>query len=340
MTTKAPGSVHERSAEDQERPQAEVPPLPGVGKTVSVIGVPFSRGQPRNGAESGVGIVRAGGLLNPITSLGYQVDDCGDLQVDNEKKATDTFQHVKNPRSVGAANKLLCETVSDRSKKGNFCLVIGGDHSIAIGSISGRLAVDPNLCILWIDAHADINTPETSPTGNIHGMPISFFSHVGSSTTLPGFEWLVDDTHTKRFPGFDRLAYIGLRDVDEVEKTILKQHNIKSFSMMEVDRLGIGKVMELALKHINPDGDRPLHVSFDVDALDPTVTPATGTPVPGGLTIREGRYILEAAYATGNFKSLDVVEVNPVIAASAADADLTAHNTIYLIRSALGYTFV
>lgn len=175
-----------------------------------------------------------------------------------------------------------------------------------MGTISGVLSAHPEACVVWVDAHADINTPQTSTSGNIHGMPLAFL--LGIAGELPKaqsgpqpFSWI------KPVLRPERLVYIGLRDVDEGEKKILREHKIRAFSMHEVDRFGIGRVVELALAHVNPNGDRPIHLSFDVDALDPSVAPSTGTPVRGGLTFREGHYICEAIAETGLLVGLDIM---------------------------------
>lgn len=175
-----------------------------------------------------------------------------------------------------------------------------------MGTISGVMRAHPDAVVVWVDAHGDINTPETSTSGNIHGMPVSFL--LGIAGELPKvesgpqpFSWV------KPVLRPDRLVYIGLRDVDDGEKKILREHNIRAYSMHEVDKYGIGRVVELALAHVNPDGTRPIHLSFDVDALDPTVAPSTGTPVRGGLTFREGHYICEAIAETGLLVGLDIM---------------------------------
>lgn len=154
--------------------------------------------------------------------------------------------------------------------------------------------------MVWIDAHADINTIETTGTGNMHGMPVSFLLGINKNP-IPGFDWI------RPILTPDRLVYIGLRDVDQGEKRILNEYGIKAFSMHEVDRYGIGEVVKMALDHVNPNRDKPIHMSFDVDALDPSVAPSTGTPVRGGLTFREGHYICEAIHETGLLVAFDIV---------------------------------
>lgn len=188
------------------------------------------------------------------------------------------------------------------------------------------VSAHPEACLIWIDAHADINTISTTESGNLHGMPVSFLlglntpdqiqalsaPSASSNQTEPApFSWIEPGKLTP-----DRLVYIGLRDLDQGERRILKELKIKCFTMHDVDKYGIGRVMELALDHVNPGRDRPIHLSFDVDALDPTVAPSTGTPVRGGLTFREGHYICEAVYETGLLVALDIM-VRTVLPCSA-----------------------
>lgn len=201
----------------------------------------------------------------------------------------------------------------------------------------------PTACVIWIDAHADINTPSTTDSGNIHGMPVAFL--LGIAGSVPEFNWV------KPVLKANKLVYIGLRDVDAGEKRILKENGIKAFSMHEVDRYGIGKVVEMALDAVNPNRDLPIHLSFDVDALDPSVAPSTGTPVRGGLTFREGHYICEAIHETGLLVAFDLMvqsylpcdhhyliglqEVNPSLADEESVKQTVAVGCS-LVRSALG----
>lgn len=178
----------------------------------------------------------------------------------------------------------------------------------------------------------DINGVDDTESGNLHGCPLSWA--VGVSRIVEGFEWISKAQQPRLHPS--RLVYIGLRDVDDAEKRILKEHNIKAFSMHHVDKYGIGKVVEMALDHVNPDRNRPIHLSYDVDALDPSVVPATGTPVRGGLTFREGHYICEALYETGLVVAMDCVEVNPDLSTKKEDLDLTIRTGMSLIRAAFG----
>ena len=270
---------------------------------------------------------------------------------------------MHNPLSVSAVTKKLSAQVYEHAAAGRLTLTLGGDHSIAIGSISGaakaiRERLGRSMNVIWVDAHADINTPETSGSGSIHGMPCAFLT--GIANPDPIFSWIKELCHEGSTIEANRLVYIGLRDVDIPEKQILRKYNIKAFSMHDVDRWGIGRCMEMALEYLagfdRPDlkavrgeervgggyiyeGLGPTYLSFDVDALDPMWAPSTGTPVRGGLTLREGDFICECLHATGALVGMDLVEVNPTAPGYTADspgAEATIRAGCSLIRCALG----
>lgn len=245
---------------------------------------------------------------------------------------------LKNPRTVSAVASSVADTVASISKQGKLPLTLGGDHSLGLGTVMGTLRSHPDAALIWVDAHADINTPETSPSGNLHGLPVSFLLGLQGTQFEPFSSWVP----AKPLLRPESLVYIGLRDIDAGERKILKEHNIKCFTMHHVDKYGIGKVVEMALDHINRDSSRrhrPIHLSFDVDALDPSVAPSTGTPVRGGLTFREGHYICESLYDTGCLVGVDLMEVNPSLM-DKRDAEATVAVGCSLIRSALGETLL
>lgn len=250
-------------------------------KTIAVVGCPFSGGQSKIGVDRGpIHLVEAG-LITRLEELGWHVLFDGHHQFEEISAASDPpVGKLKNPRLVSR----VCESVAN-----------------AVGT-----HVRNDACVIWVDAHADINTAETTSSGNIHGMPVSFLLGLGEK--IPEYAWV------KPLLRPERLVYIGLRDLDAGEKRILRENNIKAFSMHEVDKYGIGRVMDMALDHVNPNRDLPIHLSFDVDALDPSVAPSTGTPVRGGLTFREGHYICEVIHETGLLVALDLMEVNPSLA--------------------------
>ncbi|RDB21199.1 Arginase [Hypsizygus marmoreus] len=301
-------------------------------KTATIVGCPFSGGQPRPGVDKGpIHLVEAG-LIDQIAELGWKVNFDGHHQFEEvDAKVDPPIGILKNPRLVSRVTEAVAQAVSSHARKGELPVTLGGDHSLAMGTISGTLSVYPETCVVWVDAHADINTAESTGSGNIHGMPVSFLLGIGSK--VPEFSWV------KPLLKAERLVYIGLRDVDAGEKRILRENNIKAFSMHEVDKYGIGKVVEMALDHVNPNRDLPIHLSFDVDALDPSVAPSTGTPVRGGLTFREGHYICEAIYETGLLVALDLMEVNPSLA-DPASVQQTLAVGCSLVRSALGETLL
>ncbi|KAF9566306.1 arginase [Agrocybe pediades] len=301
-------------------------------KTLAIVGCPFSGGQPKAGVDQGpIHLVQAG-LIPQLEDLGWKVIFDGHHQFEEINVAQDPpIGILKNPRMVSKVTKAVAQVVGEHASKGQIPVTLGGDHSLAMGTISGTLSEYPDACVVWIDAHADINTSETTESGNIHGMPVSFLLGLGSK--VEEFSWV------KPLLKPEQLVYIGLRDVDAGEKKILRDNNIKAFSMHEVDKYGIGKVVEMALDHVNPNRDKPIHLSFDVDALDPTVAPSTGTPVRGGLTFREGHYICEAIYETGLLVALDLMEVNPSLE-NEESVKQTVAVGCSLLRSALGETLL
>ena len=213
---------------------------------------------------------------------------------------------------------------------------MNSDHTIGAGSIAGLLKSHPDAGVLWIDAHADINTPTISPSGNMHGMPLAFLLQgLVSHSTIPGLEWMGEGPFLKK----ENLVYIGLRDVDSGERKLIRELGIRAFTMQDVDRFGIGKTMEMALDHLCGSNLRPIHMSYDIDAVDPVLAPSTGTTVRGGLTFREALYVAEAASESRSLVSLDMVEVNPSLVPGHGAA-ITVDMALLLISSALGNTIL
>lgn len=308
-------------------------------KELGVIAVGFSGGQTKQGVETGPQALISNGLLSELEDLGYKIyhDDVTHNYRDLIPTNDPDFRGMKNPLAVSAVTQKLSQQIYAHAKEGRCVLTLGGDHSIAIGTISGsakaiRERLDKDLAVFWIDAHCDINTPETSESGNIHGMPLSFLSGLAREERKDVFGWLDE----KSFINLKKIVYIGLRDVDQGERKILREHGIKAFSMHDIDRYGIGKVMDMALEYVGKDS--PIHLSFDVDALDPMWAPSTGTPVRGGLTIREGDFIAECINESGNLVSIDLVEVNPALESGTNDTGKyqTIRSACSLVRCALG----
>ncbi|OWT42941.1 arginase [Pochonia chlamydosporia 170] len=309
---------------------------------LGVVAVGFSKGQPKAGVDAGPEALIESGLLTQISDeLGYKLH--GDMTVRKYEElmpASDPdHRGMKNPLTTSAVNRKISQQVYEHAKEGRLVLTLGGDHSVAIGTVTGsakavRERLNREIALIWVDAHADINRPEDSDSGNIHGMPVAFASGLAKDDKEEYFGWIKDDM----LLNVKKLVYIGLRDVDKAEKKILRDNGIKAFSMFDVDRYGIGRVVEMALAYIG--ADTPIHLSFDVDALDPMWAPSTGTPVRGGLTLREGDYICEAVHQTGSLVAIDLVEVNPSLAATEAGAQETVRAGCSLVRCALGETLL
>lgn len=280
------------------------------------------------------------GLVNQLKEdLEYEIfyDDQVHVYTDLMPKEDPDYRGMKKPRAVCAVTKELSNQVYTHAKEGRFVLTLGGDHSIAIGTISGtakamRERLGRDIGVIWVDAHADINTPEVSDSGNIHGMPLAYLTGLASDKPDAPFGWLNDEQRISP----KKLVYIGLRDVDRAEKKILRENGIKAFSMHDIDRHGIGKVMDMALGWIG--SDTPIHLSFDIDALDPMWAPSTGTAVRGGLTLREGDFIAECVHGTGSLIALDLVEVNPSLEKQGAVDTVRAG--VSIVRCALGDTLL
>ncbi|KAJ5683817.1 Arginase [Penicillium maclennaniae] len=307
---------------------------------LGVVAVGFNGGQMKKGVEAApMALIESGLLTDLKEDLDYEVHHDNIVHYyENDIPAEDPdHRGMKKPRAVSAVTERLSSQVYEYAKDGKFVLTLGGDHSIAIGSVSGtakaiRERLGREMAVIWVDAHADINLPEMSPSGNIHGMPMAFLTRLAREDKRDIFGWLQDE----HIVSTRKLVYIGLRDVDRGEKKILRDHNIKAFSMHDIDRHGIGRVVEMALAHIG--NDTPIHLSFDVDALDPQWAPSTGTPVRGGLTLREGDFICECVHETGNLVAMDLVEVNPSLESVGAAETIRAGCS--LVRSALGDTLL
>lgn len=307
---------------------------------LGVVAVGFSGGQPKAGVDAApMALIEAGLIQQLEEDLEMKVTFDGQVHNYSELVPSEDPPHrnMKRPKFVSAVTEEVSNQVYNHAKDGKLVLTLGGDHSIAIGTISGtaraiRERLGREIAVIWVDAHADINTPETSESGNIHGMPVAFLTGLATEENESTFGWLKEHHRLST----KKLVYIGLRDIDKGEKKILREHGIKAFSMHDIDRHGIGKVMEMALGWIG--SDTPIHLSFDVDALDPMWAPSTGTPVRGGLTLREGDFIAECVAETGSLIALDLVEVNPSLDEHGASDTVRAGCSI--IRCALGDTLL
>ncbi|KAI5968176.1 CAR1 [Candida pseudojiufengensis] len=306
-------------------------------KKTNIILAPFSGGQPKGGVELGPEYIINAGFENQIKNLGWLTSISTPLKNSNfeiNKSDTKDKFNVKNSKIVSDCCKLIYETSLKTLEEGKLPLVLGGDHSIGTATVGASLKYNSNTCVLWVDAHADINTPKTTPSGNLHGCPLSFLLGLDSDSYPPEFSWVPQILKA------NKLVYIGLRDVDEGEKKILRENNIAAFTMYHIDKYGIGKVIDMALDKVNPERKDPIHLSYDVDAIDPSFVPATGTRVEGGLSLREGLFIAEEIANSGLLLSLDIVETNPMLAETEEHVLDTVSAACAIGRCALGQTLL
>ena len=295
---------------------------------VHVLGVPMDLGSGRRGVDMGPSAIRIAGLEDRLRELGHQVVDEGDLVIKNMEELKVGDVHARYLAEIARAAKLAAGKIERIMAKGHFPLVLGGDHSISVGTVSGIAAFcrarRKKLGLLWIDAHGDINTPETSPSGNIHGMPVASLLGEGPDT-LTAIRGTAPKVNARN------VALVGIRSLDEGEKVRLKRHGVQVHTMSDIDRSGIHRIMKKALARVT-DGTDCVHVSFDLDAVDPTVAPGVGTPVKGGLDYREAHLIMELLHDSGVMTSLEMVEVNPIL----DDRNASGLFAVELVQSAFG----
>lgn len=280
---------------------------------VSIIGLPLNGGQKINGCDKTPEFYRKDDHFSRIRKIGWNVKDCGNLDFKRHwvrllKKKTDPKNvRINDCHQVGFFSQIIADKVCSEIKEGGFVLNVGGDHSIAFGTLAGVLKARPKTQIFWIDAHADCNTPNISPSGNLHGMPLG--GHLGAMNmyNLPGWKWFRSNLHHKN------VVFIGLRDLDRWEKCILRGLGMYVYTREDVTQKGIGFIMKECLEIISALEKQPIHLSFDIDAIDPQWAPSTGTISPGGLTYREARFICFALAKTGRLCSMDLAEINTQI---------------------------
>ncbi|HEX6617786.1 MAG TPA: arginase [Gemmatimonadales bacterium] len=295
---------------------------------VHVLGVPMDLGSGRRGVDMGPSAIRIAGLEPRLRELGHTVVDDGDVNIRNMEELKVGDVRARYLTEIARAAEVTCRKVDRIVSRGHFPLVLGGDHSIAVGTVSGIAAharrEGKRVGLLWVDAHGDINTPETSPSGNIHGMPVAALMGYGPEklTSIGGSFPKVDPSN---------VALVGIRSLDEGEKHRLKQTGIQVHTMSDIDRHGIHRVMKKALARVS-DGTDFVHVSFDLDAVDPTIAPGVGTPVKGGLDYREAHLIMELLHDSGVMTSLEMVEVNPILDQGNASAAFA----VELVQSGFG----
>ena len=300
----------------------------GTARQVTIIGAQLDLGQSRRGVDMGPSAIRYAGLEERLASLGIASSDRGNV-VTREPEALEVGDERARylPEILDACARLAA-TVSEAVTAGSTPLVLGGDHSVAMGTLSGLAAsAGKPGGVVWIDAHGDLNRPETSPSGNVHGMPLA------ASLGLAGERFAHDGL---TLPAVDpaRVAIVGVRSLDPDERDVVRSSGIRVFTMSEIDRIGIERAVTEALARVAGPGF--VHLSLDLDALDPKVAPGVGTPVRGGLTYREAHLACELIAESGLAGSLELVEVNPILDRE----NTTALTAVELVASALGKTIL
>lgn len=295
---------------------------------IAIIGAPLDLGQGRRGVDMGPSAVRVANLNSRVASLGYVVEDLGNVPVEQAEAWPEGDASAKYLPQIAAACDTLAAQVGQALSRGSVPLVLGGDHSVAVGTVSGvsRHFRERNQSagLIWLDAHADMNTPESSPSGNVHGMPLACILGMGPPelTDLFGYRPKVAPKNA---------VIVGLRDVDQLEKPHVRESGVRAFTMRDIDERGLRSVMEEAIRLVS-DGTAGFHLSLDMDFVDPLDAPGVGTPVRGGVTYREAHLAMEMLCDSGQIVSMEVVEVNPVIDERNRTADLA----VELIMSGLG----
>jgi arginase len=302
------------------------------GRAVRILGVPLGYGASMAGVDMGPAALRVAGLNRRIAQLGYKVTDEGDMRLERPQALPEASEKLKYLLEIGAACEQLALDVHEVLSVGELPIILGGDHSIAIGSIAGVASYHRERAetfgLIWFDAHADMNTPETTPSGNIHGMPLAVLLGYGAPklTKVGGFGPKLDP----------RLcAHVGARDIDRGERELISRLGIRFFTMREIDERGMSSCMDEAIA-IASRGTGGYAVTFDIDALDPGDAPGSGTLVRGGLTYRESHLALEKIAEAGGMRSLEVVEINTALDVNNKTAELG----VELILSALGKTIL
>jgi|SRR5690348_4210630 len=296
---------------------------------VAVIGCALDLGSGRRGVDMGPSAIRYGGLHDTLGELGHRIDDRGNVSAPTLERIEQGDPAARYWGAIKATCENLAREVAGAVERGDFPLVLGGDHSIAIGTLGGlaRAHGDPGG-VIWIDAHADMNTPVSSPSGNVHGMPLAIALGLTDDPRFTSETWRLPMVAPQR------TVLVGVRSVDQGERELIRRAGVTVYTMSDVDRLGIHQVIETAVAIAS--GGAFLHVSFDMDVVDPEQAPGVGTPVPGGITFREAHLAMELLHTQGAMASLELVEVNPI---------LDEHNTtgglaVDLARSALGATIL
>ncbi len=308
-------------------------PLVSSGRRIALVSVSMDLGAGRRGVDMGPSAIRIAGLSERLSELGLDVLEVGTVHAPGPETLHLVETRARFLAEVGDTCRRVYELVEQGLSGGGFPLILGGDHSLAIGTIAAVAAhyaqQDEQIGLLWVDAHADMNTPATTPSGNVHGMPLAILTGQGGPEelgTLAGFSPAVH-------PG--NVCLFGVRSVDAREKEIVRRSGVRVFTMSEIDERGIAACMDEALTRVTSQ-TAGFHLSMDLDAIDPMVAPGVGTPVPGGLNYREAHLVCEKSARSGHLLSLEVVELNPVLDSE----NRTGKLAVGLVSSALGKTIL
>jgi arginase len=288
-----------------------------------VIGAALDLGQGRRGVDMGPSAIRYAGLDSRLDELGHEYVDCGNVETAVAEATTAGDEHARFLPQIKDTSQRIARLVANAARDDSVPVVLGGDHSVALGTLAGLAEVHGPGGTIWIDAHGDLNSPESSPSGNVHGMVLAAVLGLAGDRFL-GDGWGLPAVS----PG--RVALVGVRSLDDPEREVLRELDAKVFTMSDVDRLGIERAIRESLTHVAGPGF--VHVSLDMDAMDPEVAPGVGTPVRGGLSYREAHLAMELIAESGLASSLDVVEVNPILDRE----NETAQLAVELVASALG----
>lgn len=280
-----------------------------MAQKIRILGVPMDLGQNRRGVDMGPSAVRVAGLQARLKQLGYQVEDIGNISVKQPEEQHYGDKRAKYLNEIAETCQGLAEAVEKTLSEEMMPLVLGGDHSIAAGSVAGVSSFfrkqSKRIGLIWLDAHGDVNIPETSPSGNVHGMPLASVMGYGATelTGLSGFRPKVEPQN---------IAMVGIRNLDAKERQLVKKSGVHVFTMRDIDERGMRDVMSEALRFASDDTNG-VAVSLDMDFLDPTEAPGVGTPVRGGVTYREAHLALEMIADSRSLVSFELVEINPVV---------------------------
>ncbi|GAB5447623.1 arginase [Gymnodinialimonas sp.] len=297
-------------------------------KQITLLGVPMEEGAGRRGCVMGPAAYRTAGLADELTALGYDVRDVGDMSPTPVEGIQTAHSHLKFLPEVAGWTRALLAEAREMAQNDSIPIYLGGDHALSLGTVTGHVAAAAQLgrpqYVLWLDAHSDFNTPATSPSGNIHGMPCAF------ACGVPGFPDLLGQPLRATLDA-KNLCFLGLRSVDSEERALLRASGATAHDMRAIDERGVASLLSPFLDKVARTNGL-LHVSLDVDFIEPDIAPAVGTTVPGGATFREAHLIMEMLHDSGLLTSLDLVELNPFL----DDRGRTARLMVDLTASLFG----